>query len=306
MNIFYLLFSNISLIIILLWFFLFIYLGIKVFKKKFSIIEKRFISSKVTTNSNFDYKKIFYLILLMFLLTQTGANSSFICYVNISSATNAEWKGYQTFIFLKIIISFFTLFSFYSFIFLFFVTGDSKKKEYSWKLIIFIILFINLLFNLILIPQQLLFLASYNLLTFSQAINYLIIFFLYILTLHFFLNLSKYFFNYTISEFFKLTLVVFKYQTIKEIFIKKNKINLLNFFQQFLGLSQLVDETQKYYFVTEDICFVVPAVNSYQYSDQQVTIKNLSFTMINHQTICHNKTLKDYIFINGWKMSLIQ
>jgi len=305
MNSFFSIFSSFSFFIFFLWILLFVFLFFKISKDKLSFNYKLLNIEKKSGFSSVTYKKTLYLLLLMFLLTQflpwsiTINNSLLI-------DRNYEFKIHDKILYY--FISIFTLLTFYFFIFSFFLIINSNKikKKCTWQFISFSLLFLNSFFNLITIPNQ-----ALSLWHNVNILSFIVFILLYILVLRLFLKLFKYFFNYSIKQVVKLTIFIFDYQGIKTVFINsENKINILTFFKQLWSMLLLINENKEEYSLlinttAEIINLSLLTINA-SIVDDKVTKINIKFIDKNKKVFFQDKTLKDYIFINGWKMSLIQ
>lgn len=300
MNSFFPIFPSFYFLVFFLWIFLFAFLFFKITSNKLSFNDKLLKIEKKSVFSSVTYQKTLYLLLLMFLLTQLLPWSSII------NNKSYDIKNYVNFLYY--FISIFTLLTYYFFIFSFFliINSNKTKKKCTLQCISFSLLFLNSFFNLIIIPNQALILW--------QNVNFLSIFaliFLYILVLRLFLNLFKYFFNYSIKQVIKFTIFIFNYQGIKAVFINsENKVNILTFFQQLWSMLLLISENQEEYIllintVAEIANSALLTINIPIKDNEDVRI-NTKFIEKNKKVFLKDKTLKDYIFINGWKMSLIQ
>ncbi len=303
MNIFFQIFSNFSFLMFLLWIFLFAYLFFKIIKNKLVINYKILNFQRKHVFGNISYQKIFYLLLLMFLLTQVLPYN--IVFNNSLQVTQVY--RFQNFMMLNYFISIFTLLTFYFFIFSFFLgINNNMEKKYTLQFISFLFLFINLFFNLVAIPNQ-----TLNLLNAINIFSVIPFIFIYILVFRLFLNLFKCFFTFSITQIIKLTLFIFNYQGIKAIFINnENKINILVFLKQLWSIFLLLAENEENYTLllntTTNSSNSKLLVSDISIINSKVIKRNISFNSKNKKVFLKDKILKDYIVVNGWKMSLIQ
>ncbi|WDA54267.1 MAG: hypothetical protein PPFGHCPK_00699 [Spiroplasma endosymbiont of Drosophila atripex] len=303
MNIFFQIFSNFSFLMFLLWIFLFAYLFFKIIKNKLVINYKILNFQRKHVFGNISYQKIFYLLLLMFLLTQVLPYN--IAFNNSLQVTQVY--RFQNFMMLNYFISIFTLLTFYFFIFSFFLgINNNMEKKYTLQFISFLFLFINLFFNLVAIPNQ-----TLNLLNAINIFSVIPFIFIYILVFRLFLNLFKCFFTFSITQIIKLTLFIFNYQGIKAIFINnENKINILVFLKQLWSIFLLLAENEENYTLllntTTNSSNSKLLVSDISIINYKVIKRNISFNSKNKKVFLKDKILKDYIVVNGWKMSLIQ
>ncbi|WP_342254577.1 hypothetical protein [Spiroplasma endosymbiont of Zeiraphera isertana] len=218
----------------------FAYLFFKIIKNKLVINYKILNFQRKHVFGNISYQKIFYLLLLMFLLTQVLPYN--IVFNNSLQVTQVY--RFQNFMMLNYFISIFTLLTFYFFIFSFFLgINNNMEKKYTLQFISFLFLFINLFFNLVAIPNQ-----TLNLLNAINIFSVIPFIFIYILVFRLFLNLFKCFFTFSITQIIKLTLFIFNYQGIKAIFINnENKINILVFLKQLWSIFLLLAENEENY-----------------------------------------------------------
>ncbi len=179
----------------LLWIFLFAYLFFKIIKNKLVINYKILNFQRKHVFGNISYQKIFYLLLLMFLLTQVLPYN--IVFNNSLQVTQVY--RFQNFMMLNYFISIFKLLTFYFFIFSFFLgINNNMEKKYTLQFISFLFLFINLFFNLVAIPNQ-----TLNLLNAINIFSVIPFIFIYILVFlkqlwSIFLLLAKNEENYTL------------------------------------------------------------------------------------------------------------
>ncbi|WP_338974939.1 hypothetical protein [Spiroplasma endosymbiont of Tricholauxania praeusta] len=304
MNIFFQIFSNFSFLMFLLWIFLFEYLFFKIIKNKLVINYKILNFQRKHVFGNISYQKIFYLLLLMFLLTQVLPYN--IVFNNSLQVTKVY--RFQNFMMLNYFISIFTLLTFYFFIFSFFlgINNNNMEKKYTLQFISFLFLFINLFFNLVAIPNQ-----TLNLLNAINIFSVIPFIFIYILVFRLFLNFFKCFFTFSITQIIKLTLFIFNYQGIKDIFINnENKINILVFLKQLWSIFLLLAENEENYTLllntTTNSSNSKLLVSDISIINTKVIKRNISFNGKNKKVFLKDKILKDYIVVNGWKMSLIQ
>ncbi|MBP1528667.1 MAG: hypothetical protein H9Q65_05440 [Spiroplasma ixodetis] len=176
---------------------MFAYLFFKIIKNKLVINYKILNFQRKHVFGNISYQKIFYLLLLMFLLTQVLPYN--IVFNNSLQVTQVY--RFQNFMMLNYFISIFKLLTFYFFIFSFFLgINNNMEKKYTLQFISFLFLFINLFFNLVAIPNQ-----TLNLL---NAINIFFCYsFYFYIYFSFFKTIMKYIFI-TCQKWRKLYFVV--------------------------------------------------------------------------------------------------
>ncbi|MBP1527414.1 hypothetical protein [Spiroplasma endosymbiont of Dactylopius coccus] len=174
---------------------MFAYLFFKIIKNKLVINYKILNFQRKHVFGNISYQKIFYLLLLMFLLTQVLPYN--IVFNNSLQVTQVY--RFQNFMMLNYFISIFKLLTFYFFIFSFFLgINNNMEKKYTLQFISFLFLFINLFFNLVAIPNQ-----TLNLLNAINIFSVIPFIFIYILVFlkqlwSIFLLLAKNEENYTL------------------------------------------------------------------------------------------------------------